>query len=119
MNSDGGSIGPLAPSPQPSPPMGRGSRTAARVRTAYALPTPSPPWGRRPGRGGSSAPRATPLASVSRSPPHPNPLPRWGEGVEQPHAFVRHTRFRLLLPLGGEGRDEGVALHQERRLLQA
>ncbi len=32
--------------------------------------------------------------------------------------FVSRMRLRLLLPLGGEGRDEGVARRQDRRLLQ-
>src|SRR6266511_4853929 len=32
---------------------------------------------------------------------------------------LSRTRFRLLLPLGGEGWDEGVARHQELRRLQA
>jgi len=41
------------------------------------------------------------------------------EGAGPLRAFVSRMRFRLLLPLGGEGRDKGVAWHQEQRLLQA
>ena len=43
---------------------------------------------------------------------------RGGEGAGAPCAFVSDTRFRLLPPLGGEGRDEGVARHTERPRLQ-
>ena len=45
--------------------------------------------------------------------------PDGGEGAGTLWASVSPVRFKLLLPLGGEGRDEGVARCQERRLLQA
>ena len=41
-----------------------------------------------------------------------------GPGSRNTRAFVSRVRVRLLLPLGGEGRDEGVAPYRKQRLLQ-
>src|SRR5438093_13321663 len=40
-------------------------------------------------------------------------------GEREPDISRRFAHFWLLLALGGEGRDEGVARHQEQCLLQA
>jgi hypothetical protein len=47
----------------------------------------------------------------------PTLFPDGGEGAGAPGAFVSRLRFRPLLPLGGEGWDEGVAPYRKQRLL--
>src|SRR5206468_305511 len=67
---------------------------------------------------GCPAPKTTPIANVGGLPLTPALSPDGGEGAGARWAFASRARFRLLLPLGGEGRDEGVGRHRKRRQLQ-
>ncbi len=79
-----------APSPQPSPPRGRGG-VAAPARPPL-LPSR---WREGPGEGGPPAE----TVSDCRAPPHPNPLPHGGEGE-----LRRRPALLFSPPAGGRGR---------------
>src|SRR5213593_4452268 len=85
-------------------------------------PALSPSEGERESRPPSSRvpekPRTSDALSLDSNRPTIPPLPlRGGEGAGTLCAFVSLARFGSLLPLGGEGRDKGVAQHRERRQL--